>query len=39
LPSGLASTTRIANETWLRSVAANPNVDIAAVTDAILKAV
>lgn len=39
LPSGLASTTRIDNEIWLRSVAANPNVDIAAVTDAILKAV
>jgi len=39
LPSGLASTTRIGNETWLRCVAANPNVDIAAVTGAILKAV
>lgn len=39
LPSGLASTTRIGNETWLRCVAANPNVDIAAVTDAVLKAV
>lgn len=39
LPSGLASTTRIGSQTWLRSVAANPNVDIAAVTDAILKAV
>jgi len=39
LPDGLASTTRIGNETWLRCVAANPNVDIAAVTDAILKAV
>ena len=39
LPSGLASTTRIGNETWLRCVAANPNVEIAAVTGAILKAV
>jgi L-2,4-diaminobutyrate decarboxylase len=38
LPSGLASTTRIGSETWLRCVAANPNVDIAAVLDAILKA-
>jgi L-2,4-diaminobutyrate decarboxylase len=39
LPDGLASITRIGNETWLRSVAANPNVDITAVTDAVLKAV
>ncbi|MEO8896274.1 MAG: pyridoxal-dependent decarboxylase [Rhizomicrobium sp.] len=39
LPSGLASTTRIGSEAWLRCVAANPNVDIAAVTDAILKAI
>lgn len=39
LPSGLASTTRIGNDTWLRCVAANPNVDITAVTDAVLKAV
>ena len=39
LPDGLASTTRIGNETWLRSVAANPNVDMTAVTDAVLKAV
>jgi len=38
LPDGLASTTRIGTETWLRCVAANPDVDIAAVTDAILKA-
>jgi L-2,4-diaminobutyrate decarboxylase len=38
LPSGVASTTRIGNEAWLRCVAANPNVDIAAVLDAILKA-
>lgn len=39
LPDGLASTTRIGTETWLRSVAANPNVDIAAVTDAVRKAI
>jgi len=39
LPSGLASSTRIGNQAWLRCVAANPNVDIAAVRDAILKAV
>jgi L-2,4-diaminobutyrate decarboxylase len=39
LPDGLASTTRIGNRVWLRCVAANPNVDIAAVTDAVLKAV
>ena len=39
LPDGLASTTRMGTEPWLRCVAANPNVDIAAVTDAILKAV
>jgi L-2,4-diaminobutyrate decarboxylase len=39
LPDGLASTTRIGNEVWLRCVAANPNVDIAMVTDAVLKAV
>jgi L-2,4-diaminobutyrate decarboxylase len=37
LPPGLASTTRIGSETWVRCVAANPNVDIAAVLDAILK--
>ena len=37
LPAGLASTTQIGNQTWLRCVAANPNVDIAAVTDAVLK--
>lgn len=38
LPDGLASTTRIGTEAWLRCVAANPNVDIAAVTAAVLKA-
>jgi len=38
LPAGLASTTRIGGEIWLRSVAANPNVDIAAVVEAILTA-
>lgn len=38
LPDGLASTTRIGNQAWLRCVAANPNVDIATVTDAVLKA-
>ena len=38
LPDGLASTTRIGKETWLRCVAANPNADIDAVTDSVLKA-
>ena len=39
LPSGLASTTKIAGETWLRCVAANPNVDIGCVLDAVARAV
>ena len=38
LPDGLASVTRIGTEAWLRCVSANPNVDIAAVTAAVLKA-
>jgi L-2,4-diaminobutyrate decarboxylase len=39
LPPGLASTTKIAGETWLRCVAANPNVDTGRVLDAVARAV
>jgi L-2,4-diaminobutyrate decarboxylase len=38
LPTGLASSTRINGEAWLRCVAANPNADIAAVLEAVVKA-
>ena len=39
LPAGLASTTRVHDETWLRAVAANPNVDLEIVTAALANAV
>jgi L-2,4-diaminobutyrate decarboxylase len=39
LPPGLASTTKIAGETWLRCVAANPNVAIDRVLEAVAGAV
>jgi L-2,4-diaminobutyrate decarboxylase len=35
LPAGLASRTRVAGSEWLRCVAANPNVNIDAVIDAV----
>ena len=38
LPAGLASTTKINGETWLRCVAANPNVDVETILDAVAKA-
>lgn len=38
LPPGLASTTRIAGESWLRCVAANPNVAIDRVLEAVARA-
>lgn len=39
LPAGLASTANINGELWLRTVAANPNVDIEAVLEALARAV
>jgi L-2,4-diaminobutyrate decarboxylase len=38
LPAGLASTARAGDETWLRCVAANPLVDVGAVTAAVTAA-
>lgn len=35
LPTGLVSSTKIAGETWLRCVAANPNVDVRAASEAV----
>ena len=35
LPPGLASTTQLAGDTWMRCVSSNPNADIAAITSAL----
>ena len=39
LPTGLASTTTLAGAPWLRCVAANPNVNVNAVIDAVRSAI
>jgi L-2,4-diaminobutyrate decarboxylase len=39
VPTGLASQTKVAGSAWLRCVAANPNVDIDAVIQAVRRAI